>query len=122
METCPTCDAHLRIDGKVIECSRFPKCSWVMSLHEWATELIMEDNGSCPDCGAKVVEKQNKTTKNNFIGCSTFPKCKWTRSVKYFDNISNQPTQYDDDPIDLRDYDNDWEWHNETGLDLEDTF
>lgn len=33
----------------------------------------------CPICGKRLVERQNRTSNQFFIGCSGYPKCKFTR-------------------------------------------
>lgn len=35
----------------------------------------------CPDCGAKMVLRTNRRTKERFWGCSDFPDCRGSRDV-----------------------------------------
>ena len=36
----------------------------------------------CPSCGARMVERSNRVSGNQFWGCSTYPDCKETQSWK----------------------------------------
>ncbi len=47
--------------------------------------------GTCPDCGAGVIEVQGKY--GLFEGCSSFPKCKWSCSVND-GNLGEMPDEY----------------------------
>lgn len=35
----------------------------------------------CPRCGAVMVERQNRATKESFLGCSRYPKCRGTHKL-----------------------------------------
>ena len=37
-------------------------------------------NIKCPDCGARMVVRENKKDGNKFLGCYNFPQCKSTLS------------------------------------------
>lgn len=36
----------------------------------------------CPECGALMVIRKNKTTGEQFFGCSRYPDCEGTRSAR----------------------------------------
>ena len=38
-----------------------------------------DKNEPCPDCGAKLLLRINKTTGERFIGCSKYPDCKFVK-------------------------------------------
>jgi ssDNA-binding Zn-finger/Zn-ribbon topoisomerase 1 len=42
----------------------------------------------CPLCGGELVERENRTTKQHFIGCSNYPKCKHARPLGFYDGFS----------------------------------
>lgn len=33
---------------------------------------------TCPDCGADLVVRTNRTTGSDFLGCNRFPECGYT--------------------------------------------
>lgn len=39
------------------------------------------DAAKCPRCGAKLVERANRQSGEQFLGCSRFPRCKGTRKL-----------------------------------------
>lgn len=49
--------------------------------HLKAKAAIPRDVTRCPRCGAKMLERKNKTSGNCFLGCSRYPKCKGTRDL-----------------------------------------
>ncbi len=46
-----------------------------------AGTLATQPTGSCPNCGAPLVLRTNKTNGNQFFGCSRYPACKFTKSA-----------------------------------------
>jgi len=36
----------------------------------------------CARCDGKLVKRQNKLTKEYFLGCTNYPKCKYTQPVE----------------------------------------
>jgi putative DNA topoisomerase len=36
---------------------------------------------ACPECGAVMVIRQNKTNKSFFLGCHRYPDCKHTEEI-----------------------------------------
>lgn len=38
-------------------------------------------NPACPKCGADMVKRSNRQTKDHFWGCATYPACRGTRMV-----------------------------------------
>jgi ssDNA-binding Zn-finger/Zn-ribbon topoisomerase 1 len=36
---------------------------------------------ACPECGAVMVIRQNKTDKSFFLGCHNYPDCKHTTEI-----------------------------------------
>ena len=38
-------------------------------------------DGSCPECGADLAVRTNRTTGHSFLGCSAFPKCAYTTEL-----------------------------------------
>lgn len=39
---------------------------------------------ACRECGAPMVERENRVNGSRFLGCSTWPLCTNTRSVPAF--------------------------------------
>ncbi|MBB6241974.1 restriction system protein [Rhodanobacter sp. MP1X3] len=38
-------------------------------------------NPACPKCGADMVQRSNRQTKDHFLGCAKYPACRGTRTV-----------------------------------------
>lgn len=36
----------------------------------------------CPNCGAALVQRRNRTTQETFFGCSTYPRCRFTAPAR----------------------------------------
>lgn len=36
----------------------------------------------CPKCGNPLIVRENKNTKQQFLGCISHPNCKYTRNIK----------------------------------------
>jgi ssDNA-binding Zn-finger/Zn-ribbon topoisomerase 1 len=59
----------------------------------------------CPDCGAAMVERENRKTQKPFWGCSRYPKCKCTQPIYLTDEYSAYDDElYLDMPGDPNDY------------------
>ena len=36
----------------------------------------------CPRCDGKLVKRQNRMTKEPFLGCTNYPRCKYTQPME----------------------------------------
>ncbi len=37
--------------------------------------------GKCPDCGKDLIVRENRKTKELFIGCTGYPNCDYSQSI-----------------------------------------
>lgn len=100
---CPKCQKGTLVvrqngKGKFFGCSNYPACSYTEPIHTcpecFNGNLVLNpaigfytcDNGecdheqaACQKCNALMVKRQNKTTKEYFMGCSNYSKgCRYT--------------------------------------------
>ncbi|MCJ7764103.1 MAG: type I DNA topoisomerase, partial [Dehalococcoidales bacterium] len=77
-EACPDCSKPIVIKtgrfGKFFACSGFPEC-------KYTTSFQVKTGAKCPECGADIVEKQNKK-RRTFYGCSNYPECRFATNYK----------------------------------------
>lgn len=61
-------------------------CETVSRQHRENVEVRIEkktrDKHNCPQCGANMLERRNKSSGDVFLGCSRFPSCRGTRQIK----------------------------------------
>lgn len=69
-----------RLEKNALESSRRTQRDHVRHVKARAAER-KNDTTKCPRCSAKMVERANKKTGENFLGCSRYPKCKGTRML-----------------------------------------
>jgi len=44
-------------------------------------DLLPQELKFCGKCGKPSVVRQNRQTKDTFVGCSDFPNCRWTHKL-----------------------------------------
>lgn len=72
-ESCPKCGRPMVIKlgrfGKFVACTGYPECR---TTHPFYVKIGIR----CPDCGAELIERENRR-KKTFWGCSSYPACKF---------------------------------------------
>jgi len=69
--------------GIFYSCNKYPNCKSVFQKNEDGTYSLKEKKSvkkvgrKCPECGADLVERVNKSKGNTFVACSAFPKCRF---------------------------------------------
>ena len=45
------------------------------------TKQLNENNEICPQCGGKLITRNNKKDGSQFIGCKNYPECRYTQKA-----------------------------------------
>jgi hypothetical protein len=91
------------IDNRMIPCTEnASKLNKMRQLYETFLIVISgitvatdtTDSMSCPDCGAEMALRTNRTNGNKFWGCKKYPNCKGTRDENGLSKAEREEAKY----------------------------